>query len=150
MNRSAAGAWLLTVGVLAIQLSPLTRGERYDSFPWSTYPMFAHGRPDAVTVVDQVVAVAADKTTRRVPPRLIANDEVLQAAATLRYAVRRGKKSTRALCRQVAARAAADPGFADARTLELVTVKYDALRYFDGDTAPLGKPHVRARCKVPR
>lgn len=150
MIRPAARAWLLTAAVLAAQLFPLTRGERYDSFPWSTFPMFAHGRPDAVTVVDRFVAVAADKSSERVPPRLVANDEVLQAAATLRYAIRRGKKATRALCRQVARRVADEPAFAGAVTLELVTVQYDALRYFAGDQEPLAKPRVRARCKVPR
>lgn len=150
MNRPAAYAWTVTLVVLAVQLWPLTRGPHYDSFPWSTFPMFAHGRPDAITRVDQFLAISADKTSRRIPPRLVANDEVLQAAATLRSAIRRGKKATRSLCRQVAARVADDPDFTDAVRLELVTVKYDALAYFAGDTAPQGKPAVRARCKVPR
>lgn len=146
----AARAWLVAAGLLAVQVSPLARGPHYDSFPWSTFPMFAHGRPDALTHVDRVVAVAADGTSRPVPPRLVANDEVLQAAATLRSTIRRGKKSTRALCRQIAARVAADPAWADATRVEIVSLKYDALAYFAGDHAPLGKPRLRGKCKVPR
>jgi hypothetical protein len=145
-----ARAWLVAAALLAAQVFPLTRGPLYDSFPWSTFPMFAHGLPTAVTPVDQLLAVAADGSARPVPPRLVANDEVLQAAATLRTTIRRGKKASRALCRKVAARVAADPEWSDIVRLELVSRKFDALRYFAGDQTPLGKPRVRAKCKVPR
>jgi len=149
MAREGHRAWLVSAGVLALVAFPLTQGPRYDSFPWSSFPMFAHGRADAITSVDQLLAVSRDKSRRPVPPRLVANDEVLQAAATLRIAIRRGRKTAVALCRQVAARVAEDPEWADVVRLELVTVKFDALRYFAGDTAPEGKPKLRARCKVP-
>lgn len=150
MAGDAARARVVAVGMLAMLVWPLFQGPHYDSFPWSTFPMFAHGRADAITRVDQMLAVSADKTRRPVPPRLVANDEVLQAAATLRTAIRRGRKASAGLCRKVAARLADDPEWADVVRLELVSVKFDAFAYFAGDTAPRGKPRVRARCKVPR
>jgi len=149
-GREALRARLVAALMLATLAWPLIQGPRYDSFPWSSFPMFAHGRADAITRVDQLLAVSADKSRRPVPPRLVANDEVLQAASTLHTAIRRGRKASAALCRQVAARVAADPDWADVVRLELVTVKFDALQYFAGDTTPQGKPRVRARCKVPR
>lgn len=145
-----ARAWLVAAAVLAAQVFPLTRGPHYDSFPWSTFPMFAHGRPTAITHVDQLLAVSSDRSARPIPPRLVANDEVLQAAATLRSTIRRGKKATRALCRQVAARLADDPAWSDIVRIDFVTRKFDALQYFAGDQTPLGKPKLRAKCKIPR
>lgn len=148
LQARPAYAWTATLVLLALLAWPLTRAR--DSFPFSSFPMFAHGRPDAITSVDHLIAVAADGTRRAVPPRLVANDEVLQADTTLRSALRRGKKAAGALCRQVAARVAADPEWSDIVRLELVTEKFDAIRYFAGDTAPIARPRVRTRCKVKR
>lgn len=149
-DRTALRAWFVALVVLALATFPLTQGPRYDSFPGSSFPMFAHGRADALTNVDQLLAVSRGKSRRPIPPRLVANDEVLQAAATLRSAIRRGRKASLDLCRQVARRLADDPDWADVASLEFVSVQFDALRYFAGDRAPEGKPRVRARCKVPR
>jgi hypothetical protein len=145
-----AYAWLVTGVMLALVLSPLARPAGADSFPWSSYPMFAHGRPTAITSVHHLVGFTADGARRPISPRLVANDEVLQADATLRRAVRRGKKASVALCRTVAARVADDPDWADIVRLELLTEKFDALAYFAGDTAPLQPPKKRASCKVKR
>lgn len=151
LDRGApAYAWLVTGVMLALVLSPLVRPAGADSFPWSSYPMFAHGRATAVTGVHHLVAFDADGARRPVPPRLVANDEVLQADVTLRRAVRGGRKASAALCRKVAARIADDPDWADVVRLELLTEKFDALRYFAGDTAPLTPPKQRAKCKVKR
>lgn len=143
-------AWLLSGVMLALVLSPLARPPGADSFPFSGYPMFAHGRPTAVTDVHHLVGFTADETRRPVPPRLVANDEVLQADATLRRAVRRGKKAATALCRTVAARVAEQPAWDDVVRLELRSEKFDAVRYFAGDTATLKPPKIRAKCKVKR
>lgn len=147
---SSAYAWLVTGVMLALVLSPLVRPAGADSFPFSSYPMFAHGRDTAVTVVHHLVGFTADGTRRPVPPALVANDEVLQADATLRRAVRGGKKASVALCRTVAARVADDPAWSDVVRLDLLSEKFDAITYFAGDTAPLQKPKRRASCKVKR
>ncbi len=143
-------AWALGGLVLALVLSPLCRPPGADSFPFSSYPMFAHGRPTAETLVHHLLAVTADGARRPVPPRLVANDEVLQAAETLRKAIRGGKRPSAALCRSVAARLADDPAWSDVVRLELVSERFDAIAYFAGDTAPIAAPRVRARCKVKR
>jgi hypothetical protein len=143
-------AWLVSGVLLALVLSPLLGPADADSFPWSSYPMFAHGRADAISQVNHLVAFDAEGARRPVPPQLVANDEVLQADATLRRAIRGGRKTRVALCRKVAARVADEPDWADIVRLELLTEKFDALRYFSGDTAPLEPPLLRARCTVPR
>jgi hypothetical protein len=151
LDRASPGyAWLISAGVLLSVLSPLARPAGADSFPWSSYPMFAHGRPSPVTGVHHLLAIDADGRRRPVPPALVANDEVLQADVTIQRAIRRGKKTSVALCRKVAARLAEDPDWSDAVRVELVSEKFDALRYFAGDRAPLTKPRLRARCKVKR
>lgn len=153
-GSEAAGArawpWLVGVALLGLSLSPMCRATDYDSFPFSSFPMFAHGRKDAVTTVNRVVAVLSDGERVALPPRALGSDEVLQADATLRHAIRRGKKASAALCKTVAARVAADSALADAVTVELVSERHDALAWFAGDHTPLSKPKLRARCKVPR
>ncbi len=142
--------WLLSGALLATVVAPLCWPAGRDSFPWSSYPMFAHGRADAITRVDRLMAVRADGERRPVPPRLVANDEVLQAAETLRRAIRSGRAGRKALCRQVAARLVEDPAWDDIVHLELVTDKFDAIAYFSGDTAPIAKSRVHVRCRLGR
>ena len=141
--------WLLAAVMLALVLRPLARPAGADSFPFSSYPMFAFGRPSALTDVHHLVAFDAAGAGRPVPPKLVANDEVLQAEATLHRAVRGGRKTSAALCKQVAARLADDPAWADIVRLDLLSDRYDALVYFAGDTTPI-RTKRRARCEVPR
>ncbi len=148
-TRDALYAWLLSGLLVMLVLSPLSRPAGRDSFPFSSYPMFAVGRPNAITDVHHLVALADDGTRRPVPPRLVANDEVLQADVSLRLAVFGGRSTRDTLCRTVAARIAGDPAWADVHTLELLSERFDALRYFAGDTAPI-KSRRQARCTVQR
>lgn len=149
-RSAAAGAWLVGLTLVALTLSPLARPADHDSFPFSSYPMFAHGRADAITEVDRALALDAAGSAAPLPPRMLGSDEVLQAASTLRQAVRRGKRASARLCRQIARRVAADPAFADAVAVDVVRERYDAVRYFAGDTAPVAAPERKARCEVPR
>lgn len=145
-----AYAWLVSGALLLMVLSPLARPAGADSFPWSSYPMFGHGLADARTTVHHLVGFDAAGQRRVVPPTLVANDEVLQAEATLARAVRGGRKPSAELCQAVAARIAADPDWAEVVRLELLSERYDAVAYFAGDTAPIRPPKARARCKVVR
>ncbi|MCB9703175.1 MAG: hypothetical protein H6711_14875 [Myxococcales bacterium] len=139
-------AYLSSALVLALVAWPLTQGIEYDSFPWSSYPMFARDRPQ-VAVVHHVVAVADDGRHRPIPPPLIANDEVLQAAATIGTAIHRRRSPQ--LCRQVADRVAADPRWQDFTWLEVATDRYDVLDYFSTSTRPLERD-IHARCRIRR
>lgn len=141
--------WLMALVLLGLMLSPLARPASDDSFPFSSYPMFAHARDNAETVVDRAVAHLEDGRVVPLPPRALGTDEVLQAAATLRQAIRRGRRGNARLCAAIAARIAGDPDYADATEVEILSERYDALAYFAGDTAPLSPPTRRARCKVP-
>jgi hypothetical protein len=143
------GPWLLGAALLGLTLSPLLRPPTYDSFPFSSYPMFAHGRKDALTDAHRALALYPDGTRVTLPPRALGTDEVLQADTTLRLAIRRGKKHLDRLCQQIAARVARDPAFAGATVVELVSERYDAIAYFAGATDPVDKPRRRAVCKVP-
>ncbi|MFZ6178619.1 hypothetical protein ACOXH8_07790 [Nannocystis pusilla] len=146
----AVRPWLVGLVLLGLSLSPMLRPLGYDSFPFSSFPMFAHGRKDAVFTVHRAVAVLADGTQVVLPPRALGSDEVLQADTSLRHAIRRGKKASAALCKAVARRVAADPAHAGAVAVELVSERHDALAYFAGDPTPLAPPKRQARCKLPR
>ncbi len=137
--------------VLAAVLWPLTWNPDRDSFPLSSYPMFAHNRRSAVLTA--VYAVATDQQGERsyVPPELIANREVLQARAVLDRAARGGKKGVAALCREVAERIAAGEGGATlsgAVEVQILRGRHDAGAYFD--SGQLGEEHVLGRCRVER
>lgn len=151
LDRGGPGyAWLVSGALLLMVLSPLVRPTGYDSFPWSSFPMFGHGLPHARTTVHHLVGFDAAGQRRIVPPAQVANDEVLQAEATLRRAVRGGRKTSAALCKQVAARLADDPDWSTTVRLELISERYDAITYFAGDTAPIAPGKTRARCKLVR
>jgi hypothetical protein len=143
---SAAYAYAVSALLLAVVAYPLTQGPRYDSFPWSSYPMFARDRARVANVA-HVVALSDDGRHRPVPPPLVANDEVLQAAATIRAAIR-GSRAP-ALCRQVAERVAAAPAWDDFTWLEVATDRYDVIEYFGGAVVPIERD-LHARCRIRR
>ncbi|MDC0666604.1 hypothetical protein [Nannocystis radixulma] len=142
--------WLVGLLLLGMSLSPMLRPLGYDSFPFSSFPMFAHGRKDAVTNVHRAVAVLPDGTPVALPPRALGSDEVLQADVILRHAIRGGKKASAKLCRSVARRVADDPVLSTAVAVELVTERHDAIAWFAGERTPLSPPKRRARCKLPK
>jgi hypothetical protein len=139
--------YAISAAFLVAVLYPLSFGQREDSFPLSNYPMFARGRVDATLVADYAVAVFPDER-RSIPPEVVANAEVLQAQATIRQAVRRGRAARQALCQEIVARVAADDRFAGATHVEIVRGRYDALAYFAGDRGR--REHRWARCPVSR
>ncbi|MEZ4381964.1 MAG: hypothetical protein R3A79_11505 [Nannocystaceae bacterium] len=143
---SAAYAYVVSALLLAVVAYPLTQGPRYDSFPWSSYPMFARDRPRDAKVA-HVVALSDDGRHRPVPPPLVANDEVLQAAATIRAAIRRGRAP--ALCTEVAVRVAAASAWDDFTWLEVATDRYDVVEYFGGAVVPRDRD-IHARCRIRR
>ncbi|MCY1054487.1 hypothetical protein [Nannocystis sp. SCPEA4] len=148
--ESGVWPWLVGLVLLGLSLSPMLRPLGYDSFPFSSFPMFAHGRKDAVTNVHRAVAVLPDGTPVALPPRALGSDEVLQADVILRHAIRGGKKASAKLCRAVARRVADDPALSTAVAVELVTERHDAIAWFAGERTPLSPPKRRARCKLPK
>lgn len=141
--------WLgVAVGVAtaAAVLSPL--GSMHDdSFPLSSYPMFA--RPRGQPTLYAVVARASDGSERRLAPSWLGSSEVLQAKVLIQRSVERGPEATRALCRSVAERIAAAPDTNDLRSVEIVRRRYDPVAYFVAGPQPLEQERLE-RCPVPR
>jgi hypothetical protein len=146
-------AYGVIVGTAALVVSPALSSAPRDSFPLSTYPMFSSGRKDATVSVDHAVAIDGSRGERPIPPRLVGSDEVLQARATIARAAKRGEG--RVLCRAIAARVAADEGFAGTARVELRATKLDAVQWFEatGEGRPPPSPisvKLHARCEVGR
>jgi hypothetical protein len=132
--------------LIVTMLLPLLGDPRGDSFPLSTYPMFA-GRASSEATIPHAVLVSAGGARTVLPPEAVANDEVVQAYETLRQAVRQGPEATARLCARAAEWQAGRGD--DAGRVEIVSDTYDAVAYFEGDDKPLATT-VHASCEVPR
>ena len=131
------------VFVVAVAL-PVLWSPRDDSFPLSTYPMFA-GRKEREVTVDHVVGVASDGRRASLPPPAIANEEVVQALETIRQAIRLGPWATQSLCQRAAIWARSHRPSVE--SVEIVSSRYDAIAYFQGDKEPAAST-LHTRCRV--
>ncbi len=135
----------MSLAVVAATLWPALREPPVDSFPLSTYPMFSTVPESAW--LDVIVGFDAAGHEHKSPPQLVANYEVMQAAQTIRLAVR--KRRAPQLCDEVAARVAEDPEFEAVVRLEVQRRKFDPLTYF---TSPPSERLLglrrRAKCEV--
>ena len=131
-------AVLVVVGIVPLVLDR-------DSFPLSTYPMFSTRRSTSETV-DTAVAVDADGAIHRLGPQRIAGtDEIILATATVSGAINAGTVDD--LCSEIARRVAGD-GPDSAASVEVVTERFDAIRWYRGDHTPIDRV-VHATCPVP-
>ncbi|NVB36919.1 hypothetical protein G6O69_03695 [Pseudenhygromyxa sp. WMMC2535] len=140
-----APALLVGLAVIAATLWPMFRDPPKDSFPLSNYPMFSTVR--ATSWIHVVMGVDAEGGLRPMPPRTIGNAEVMQAAQTVRKAIR-GKRADQ-LCTRVAETIAGDPDYAQIVRLEVQSRQFDPHTYFvdAAGREPL-RVRVRARCEV--
>lgn len=115
-----------------------------DSFPLSTYPMFAkhRGEPEMV----KLVAVTAQGKLP-VPPRMLGTNEVLQAKVLLEQVAAKRQKHRDRFCAQTAGQLATLPETTTWQEIELVRVKYDPLTYFEKNGSPIAEK-LLARCAV--
>jgi hypothetical protein len=139
-----ARAYAMTLLLAGLVASPLFGAFPGDSFPVSTYPMFASARSTEV-VMPHAIAITTSGEERRVRPREVANDEVIQAFETIRQAIRQGQEAIDQLCGHIA-RNVAHHG--DVVMVQIVTSHYDGLEYFAGDKQPKGR-WVEGECAVP-
>jgi hypothetical protein len=150
MTRSELGrrvlAYVLGLGMPLAVLSPLFSGAA-DSFPLSTYPMFARsrGQPTLYTAV----ARTASGREERLPPPLLGSKEVLQAKVLLQRSVEAGPEALAQLCQETAARVAAAREFAETSSVAIVARQYDPLDYFVKGPAPLAEQRL-FECAIPR
>jgi hypothetical protein len=134
------------LGATAAVISPLARMDA-DSFPISSYPMFA--RPRGQPTLFAAIARAADGSERRLPPSAVGSSEVLQTKVLIQRSVEQGPEATRALCRGIAERVAASPEAAGLRSIEIVRRRYDPIAYFVSGPEPLEQERLDG-CKLPR
>jgi hypothetical protein len=135
-------AYIMTLALIGLVASPLWGAFAGDSFPISTYPMFATTRStEAKLTYVLLVNDAGDEWTP--PPDAIASNQVLQAQETLRQALRQGDGATAALCERIAQRVRG----AGAISVKIVTSTYDAFRYARGDYEPIVS-QVNGTCRV--
>jgi len=139
-RRYAVAILALFVGAV---FAPTALG-RPDSFPLSTYPMFAkhRGQPEIVKLV--AVTNAGEVA---VPPHVLGTGEVLQAKVLLGQVARKSSKRRLTFCKQTASRVASMPLAAEWRELRLLLVRHDPIEYFESGEAPLSQREL-ARCPV--
>lgn len=128
----------LLVGLVTILVvSPLARDPRSDTYPLSTYPMFAGNRGPEHEIAT-VVEVLVDGSTVRLTPELIAaTDEPVLAAVTVGRALR--DRQAAALCDEVLARLG--PG----RRARVQTERHDVVALVADGAPPLAVA-VHAEC----
>lgn len=133
------------LGLVGLVIAPVFAEPGWDSFPLSSYPMFAAKRDKPQLYY--VEALSPDGTRERLEPRFVANDEVLQAASTVRRAVRRGASGMARLCGDVAGRLRGSEAHAHFTEVAIVSARFDPIAYFVQGPAPLGA-RVHHRCAV--
>ena len=127
----------------AVVLVPLIRSPESDSYPLSTYPMFATDR-GRVAAIATAVAIDSDGVITRLGSAAIGGtDEVILAAATVSAAV--GRDEVAELCEEIAHRL----DRAEFSTVIVRTEVVDVVSYVADDAAPLSIEE-HGRCEVAR
>jgi hypothetical protein len=139
--------YVVGLGVVIAAALPMFRSAQRDSFPLSTYPMFA--RVLDKPYVSFVERVDDRRRAHRLDPELVASDEVMQAYRTIKRAVRQGPEAAEELCLSIAQRLAKrENGKKDVR-LRIVRARFDPIAYFVDDAEPAQRK-VIASCTVDR
>jgi hypothetical protein len=139
-------AYTFGLGLVVAVASPGLRAGTPDSYPLSTYPMFAARRSNPRLYVAE--GVTARGARLRLDPELMATDEVMQAAALVRRAVAAGDARMRPLCTDIARRAAAVPELAELARVELTSAEYEPISYFVSARESANRT-VHFQCAVP-
>lgn len=133
------GIGVASAALLLAMAWPAVAPHEIDSLPFSNYPMFAHRR-GAVSWFPVAVRIDAAGEEERLHLRAVGGtDQPIQAAETIRQAIRRGEAD--ALCEEIAQRAV-EPG-----EIQILTVAYDGPAWFRGNREPVER-RVHAACAV--
>lgn len=149
-RRPPPTSWIrpaVSVAVVALVASPAVR--QRDSYPLSTYPVYADARPAVAELPTAVGVTAAGDRVRLTPTVIGASDDPLIVADRVADAIAGGRAER--LCRAIAERAAAQRAGRAARlsAVEVVTETVDLVATAaDGATAPLART-AHASCPVP-
>jgi hypothetical protein len=134
---------LTTVTVIGVLFVPVIRD--HDSFPLSTYPMYAFERPDVVAL-STAVGIDDEGDRHRLDLDLIGeSDDPLIVASLVRRAIRDGQSTSMRLCTDVADRTAErELGYT---TIEVVTERHDVVARAT-DKPSLVSSTLHASCTV--
>ena len=145
-------AYGLSLTLLVLVASPAFRedptdGSDKDSFPFSDYPMFSHGRPTPMLSIDHALGVRPGGERVPLSPMVASgNREVMQSMMTIILALR---SDGAGYCAEVAQRVAREDDLADVEAVEIATSTWDTVRYFEEGPEPIRRV-VHFRCPVPR
>lgn len=145
---SRALAYGIGLSVVAAVIAPVFADASYDSYPFSTYPMFARRRIKPLLYF--VEGAPRRGAPVRLPPEFVANEEVMQAAASVRRAVEGGPDAMERLCERVARRVT-ESGREEhrgVRRVRIVGARFDPLTYFTVEPVPEERTELFT-CKVP-
>lgn len=139
-------AYGVGLGMVALVAAPGFGDPAADTYPLSTYPMFARPRGKPLL---SFVEGATPNNTVRLPPELIAHDEIMQAVVTVRRAVQAGPEALRQLCTRIAANVVSAPAYDDVYEVRIVSARFDPVGYFTAGPTPEERME-HFRCAVPR
>lgn len=137
----------LALVVVLGSAAPILRDASHDSYPFSTYPMFA--RPLQRPRLVYAEGWLGHGKAVRLPPQLVANDEPMQAMRTLRLSANDGPVALERLCASIAERVARSPEHAAVRRVRIVAAVFDPVRYFESEAASEDKQRLM-QCTVRR
>jgi hypothetical protein len=138
---------LFGVAVVAATAAPLLRDATHDSYPFSTYPMFARVlRQPRLTFAE---GLKKSGEAVRLPPEMIANDEPMQAMRTLKLTANDGRQALKRLCAAIAERVGATPRYGEVQRVRIARARFDPLAYFEADS-PREEQERLIECKVRR
>lgn len=135
---------LLVTVVLAMLIAPAVVDR--DSFPMSTYPMYARSRGNVVSIVTANGETSTGETVRLTLDVIGNIDDPLIVASLLRDAVRGGLTETENLCGLIAGRAAAEETEAD--QISIVTETHRVVDRAAGRPSLIDR-EVHSSCPVP-
>ena len=137
-------AYTVGVGLAAAVAAPALRSSPKDSYPLSTYTMFAAKRDNPRLYVAE--GVSADGSRARLAPALLGTDEVMQAAVLVRRAVQASEQRAQQLCEDIAQRVRRGR-LASVRFIELTSAEYEPVAYFVSGAKPQNRV-LHGRCPV--
>lgn len=137
--------YLIGLGVVVAAALPIARDATDDSFPLSTYPMFA--RQIAQPTVYFVERLEAKGRARRLTPEQVSGNEVMQSFKNIRAAVRAGPEAVQELCQGVAERLAKRERRKKNVELRVVGARFDPVAYFTEGAGPEERT-IEGTCKV--
>jgi hypothetical protein len=136
------GAWAGLVTLVLAMLAPTLFWSERDSYPLSTFPMFASDR-GPVSGLTNVAGIGAGGEVHRLSAaEVTGTDEVMLAVATVVRAVNEGRAE------QLCASVAAGLDRPEVVAVEVRTERVNSVRWLQGDREPESVT-VHARCEVP-